>query len=1836
MCEKKKPKTYNKEFPTANHYPLKIGLPNYKFKHSTNRFKIEKDEKDFIGRYNLKLKFFTWLKSGHNKPGSGEKHGCYLITGYRGVGKTAFVNIVIRHYEKWLKWLYGDSYRHLDEVHINLGAGRTSSEDILHTIADELYAETKENRLLVFLNNRQLWIFSFLVIFLATLFAQAIISTKPSQSSTLTEFKEVLTKSSKGEKLSIVSTIKTTIPEIPIPVNTKEETFSNNYFSILQDEIRFFLSWTARPYDNNLKNNSFARQIYEANSIIKVFQKKKLISWQNILIPLPLIFFIFVTLYCDWKYVSRLKNDAFLVKVPSINKIGYYLVQRIFFAIVATVIIFYIVNGFWKWNVCTPIYGKLTVFWCIMGLLIIIFAITSFLKHIHRSIKDHFTNHKKYDNKIYFLTIVTVLAVISFGNLSLLPFPLFNIYKVNTLIFMFMIIFISFLQLFNLKGEMKLFLANELTFTKKLYKTISDYFASHSTLTFSFMLNYLKLIFLSFLFFTYLDLLILFFHEESSILSHLLFLSIGIGGFYIKWLIITFPLVFAGGVIHYIWGERIMEPCFHKPGCNKHSENTSQGRNVIMEDCGNIYKTGKYLRNLLEVLKYQNFIRGIVIRLHNTIETQTNLFAQIISLTGKRTYLPYTPETLEYDIMRAIKMYNKAYPKKDLIIIFDELDKIQLKDNSIKSNDSINDEESHSEQIKAIRTILGNMKELLNAAEAKFIFVTGIEFYEHWLIDVGERVNLVGSQFAPPIVIPTFMTDTADSKNREISSIITKIFADIIVPEEISEKFIKALRGKIGDFINPEEKSTKKTIEIKDYLKTFPFFSGKDDKDTIKNLEEHLKNFPSMTLLAYFFSEDYKNRSKFPINQNFSDTDSEEYLPYYQTFAIRDFINYITFRSMGVPRSIYLYIDKFVEEGNTKRNLQLSFDNTNLHPVQLVSFILTLFHVDINESIKGHGDKIIMSSLQLLNFLCRFHKTAFDKNIIELIPDVITPYHSPEIRDIIQRIFNLFKSVCLVTIRNGVYSYKLTETLGNEIRYASLLDDAEMAAFNFSIEQNIPVRRYYEQQAQKAYKRLPNTDIKSITPKTISVYLGLSSVLCNLAQLYEYEEQYDKALFNYKRSIKYLRAAYPLPKTMIRGRTKASNFLENEFDISNITLIIRSFLRIGNVYERTHNYSSAYSYYAQARDYSNMMFKLFEEIKNQESEHEFAAKALPRILASPLILQPYFAIEYLLLKDQYASQGASKVFSIGELINHLESFKIYINTKHCCNNSSNDYMCKKTKCTYHEKLPAAKPHLCLDQNLQAMYHNILESLNYYISLCHTRKADMNFFSKTDQFSIKYYVEALKEQGNMLSDVADDIAATNVAAIVAAAAAAAADNAAATVAAVAAVNNVKKESLLKKFLGKWNIYQKENLALVLSHLSDAIFSCSNQRIDKWLEYEIKKEINKYDIIPSAFGVIPSYGKTHVLIKQLDENKILRESPFIGNAMLLAIYSSYMFNEANEYLRAGNQLNKIMKMLLYAITLNDTSEDDASIYTEAAEELSQKARTQFNKAYGHIIEWSKCRDKKLIKTISECSKLKADEEVGSEYEFQSPGSKESELIELQIKFKIIANQYKDNSKPEAINKNETIKRITKLAKYYAQQAFPARLKVRFMKLYGDMLKLLILIENPNDYPTILEYFVEGITAYKNALDILNTLGSSLSITHFSIAELHFKLAELLNQCAKQIKYDDMTPAEQLEINSVIDFASRAHDFPLSRSDMLFRNRICQYEQALRHYRLSISIHTQGQAYMDTIRQYCYLTDDFHGEEVHFSIAYETFMKSHSSKRIREIKVSIKEIKDENNQT
>ena len=138
---------YNSDYDSQMHEMIIPLLGFNKFHHTNNNNDEHDDLNDFIGRKSILNKLQAWLEDTDQTKGN--YSGAYLITGFRGMGKSSFVHKAINDMKKDAQKKKGCYYV---PVSINVGNDLLTSKELLYIICKLLSAEfekktrLKENR----------------------------------------------------------------------------------------------------------------------------------------------------------------------------------------------------------------------------------------------------------------------------------------------------------------------------------------------------------------------------------------------------------------------------------------------------------------------------------------------------------------------------------------------------------------------------------------------------------------------------------------------------------------------------------------------------------------------------------------------------------------------------------------------------------------------------------------------------------------------------------------------------------------------------------------------------------------------------------------------------------------------------------------------------------------------------------------------------------------------------------------------------------------------------------------------------------------------------------------------------------------------------------------------------------------------------------------------------------------------------------------------------------------------------------------------------------------------------------------------------------------------------------------------------------------------------------------------------------------------------------------------------------------------------------------------------------------------------------------------------------
>lgn len=419
------------------------------------------------------------------------------------------------------------------------------------------------------------------------------------------------------------------------------------------------------------------------------------------------------------------------------------------------------------------------------------------------------------------------------------------------------------------------------------------------------------------------------------------------------------------------------------------------------------------------------------------------------------------------------------------ILIFDELDKLESSF-SDKQEDFIKSDSFSPDTIRkrreAVYTLLSGLKYLLTTMKAKFVFVAGRELYEAFRADASDRSHYMSSIFNDVIVVPSFMTDTPETKRHDIFCMTEQYVCRSLMPESenANEYYLdnyKKFLEKVLDFKNPDEKKLviqKALIVLYNFIVYLTYASKGAPKKMVNLLERHIINKEQM--------------------QNECDVDSSD-------------------------RHI------IVETGNS--SFYLRFDYYDMYMFALMSRIVlpVVYRFDRGKKHK-YGDKLLVTSMFFLDHLYKFHRNSFSWRALEASPEIIDVNKVPELREHINDILHYISQNDLKNISNGLYDFRFYKKIAQEISFLTRVSETASAFFNFTLDETYSVKQYYQRKLEKIRKEYDSDKIP--VKNTVE---ELASIHFTLGELYLYEEEIADAVVEFDMAVSILYTIEPAEMT---------------------------------------------------------------------------------------------------------------------------------------------------------------------------------------------------------------------------------------------------------------------------------------------------------------------------------------------------------------------------------------------------------------------------------------------------------------------------------------------------------------------------------------------------------------------------------------------------------------------------------------------------------------------------------------------------------------------------------
>lgn len=1146
------------------------------------------------------------------------------------------------------------------------------------------------------------------------------------------------------------------------------------------------------------------------------------------------------------------------------------------------------------------------------------------------------------------------------------------------------------------------------------------------------------------------------------------------------------------------------------------------------------------------------------------------------------------------DILDNIQKIPSLMRRPEFIIIFDELDKVEPenRENSIKTKSSMFSLEAIRERQSTILKLLINLKFFLTNANAKFIFIAGREMYDIYLADISDRNNFIGSIFHDVINVPSFLSDNSDEK--------------IIDPTSLTEEFV-------CQYLTPSSYPVS-NYSLKSYAKYL-------DQEVFNGQNDLVTNLKKEKIIA----------------------------------ILQQFIIYLAYLSKGAPKKMVQLFEDFIEvlDSNQldsrfcirqyrKSKYFLTFDYQDQYAVGMIAYLINpVFYKIKTSNIQKHSDKLLISTLFMLDYVYKFHAHSFSWRDLNASSEMLEVNKAPELRPMMTDLLNFLSQFHIEKSTSGFNDFKFENLISYEISFLSKIYEEFSAIYNFSLDESLAVRQYYLnllETEQEYNKKCSNEDSTQAT----------SSLKVRLGDLYFYDDELEKANVYYKNGVHDLR----------------QNGVDN-MDLDQFLFLVKNMLKLGFVYEKRKLYDFAFATFGEL---CRLLIQIQDSnISNLES---IFPKGLHYLNNMNVIKNDKQVVSLQNMKNKNLSsklqQSILKNFTFSGIkmlyLPLLAKFQIK-ERSHFGGNTDDDLHQLIREFEYLSQLFDNKQHNLLVADFYSKVAEILYYKNKQFVQYSNLTKDDNLNSEENLSNdgscsvCHFYKKALIALLNLT-----DIGTT--------------DKTSATI-----------EVLLKKTLPNLEKHNEltfcNTLARILSDWGNVFFSCDRGKSNSCL-------CKKNDCILSECTKLTQHcpkNTKEINISTLDNivsfidkgytntSSIISCDTKFEVAMTMYSISANLYKRSGLHKRSSFQINKIL--LLVKNYISDYYLKEADIHrliyfieeSKVLKILAHKSLHSIYLAYDdlNILEINRKKDIFDPTTATSLKYLPLDSKIDrfkisiKEIELKmSTLDEEKRLKYLKKHYQLnddvtfITSKYEINYSVSAriyrlrlkTNMNwEIFKGIIDIGKYKSIH-FLNRQILDFIldksKKHNEKLKNILDIEDITNLEVLERILADTLFCYNEIIKLSKTSGESYFFNHSFLAGTYKKMSDwvILYEAYDQLKQifprkdktEEIgiknTPLKQLEISQLnSDLLSVYNQEVLEIVKELNMSKIENYlksligeewreqlsghyatSQALAHYYKCIETHTGGQAYYSMIDKLYYVRDDYNDRVTHFDIAQE----------------------------
>ncbi|MDY7094862.1 MAG: ATP-binding protein [Acidobacteriota bacterium] len=566
-----------------------------------------------------------------------------------------------------------------------------------------------------------------------------------------------------------------------------------------------------------------------------------------------------------------------------------------------------------------------------------------------------------------------------------------------------------------------------------------------------------------------------------------------------------------------------------------------------------------------------------------------------------------------------------SLPTPEVIFFFDELDKLGTRvDPSAHAMPATpqKSEEIDAERRRSLELhkLLADMKNMLSASDARFIFVGGRNLHDEWLADQTARQPLLTNIFNAEVYLPSLLTDSGRGEESFLHMRVERYLeAQKHRADALYEQTAKTLwRPEL--VINSLDRRSETFAQPKQLTQHPKASTG--DSDALVSPGVDLKRHLDLKMLETTSGSTIKIWG------------SNELLT--------DLIFFLSWRSLGNAKRLKELLATFVrpasrfvtDDAVRWQSFQcrhvLALRDIDRFRMQLIASVYRHLSLHFEQSLVNRDDKLAASTFYLADFLFKFHDRAFSWGNLERVDELVHIHRAPDLRQLLESMVEKWSRWVLHPIRNAMYGFRFRSDFAREISYLSRQSPDEMAAFNFTLDESQELKMLYALR------------IRRLSP---DAHGELAELYAALGELHEFDQEYEDARLFYRRALVCLDQQHEnivgegglLSTTThhmdLLSRSQTGLEGARQYMIWGISRL-RLMLQIAMTYERARDFERAGLKYRDARSLSNALLvaMLDNEGRRAFRRHAGYGEAFPSqsdrlhtLKNLNIIFQPVFA-----------------------------------------------------------------------------------------------------------------------------------------------------------------------------------------------------------------------------------------------------------------------------------------------------------------------------------------------------------------------------------------------------------------------------------------------------------------------------------------------------------------------------------------------------------------------------------------------------------------------------------